>query len=82
MNRTPTYTLDELLAQMTPETFHDLVDFGPDVGGEVTPLVFDLPPSHDAPAAAELDNPRRAGGEGAGNDPSGPQHPSDKLRAD
>lgn len=31
---TPAYQLDALLAAMTPETFHDYVDFGPPVGGE------------------------------------------------
>jgi antitoxin MazE len=28
-------TLDELLAKMDPATFHDEIDFGPPVGGEV-----------------------------------------------
>ncbi len=28
------YDLDKLLDQMTPETFHEEVDFGPAVGGE------------------------------------------------
>ncbi len=32
--RTPTYDLDRLLDQMTPESFHDDEDFGPPVGGE------------------------------------------------
>jgi antitoxin MazE len=32
--RAPTYTLDELLAGMTPETFPDEEDFGPAVGKE------------------------------------------------
>ncbi len=32
--RAPTYDLDELLDQMTPESFHDDVDFGAPVGGE------------------------------------------------
>ena len=32
--RTPTYDLDVLLDQMSPETFHDDVDFGAPVGGE------------------------------------------------
>lgn len=31
----PVYTLDELLAGMKPETFHEIVDFGPPVGNEV-----------------------------------------------
>jgi len=31
----PVYTLDALLAGMKPETFHDMVDFGPPVGNEV-----------------------------------------------
>jgi antitoxin MazE len=31
----PVYELDDLLAQMTPETFHDDTDFGAPVGGEV-----------------------------------------------
>lgn len=30
----PVYTLDELLAGMKPETFHDIVDFGSPVGNE------------------------------------------------
>lgn len=29
------YDLDELLAQMRPETFHDEVDWGPPVGKEI-----------------------------------------------
>jgi antitoxin MazE len=33
--RTPAYRLDDLLAEMTPETFPDAVDFGPVVGREV-----------------------------------------------
>jgi antitoxin MazE len=33
--RAPNYTLDELLALMTPETFPEDVDFGPPVGREV-----------------------------------------------
>lgn len=33
--RTPTYSLDELLAQMTPETFPDDIDFGPRAGREI-----------------------------------------------
>lgn len=32
---TPVYDLDQLLDQMTPETFHQEVDFGPPVGQEV-----------------------------------------------
>jgi antitoxin MazE len=32
---TPVYDLDKLLDQMTPETFHEEVDFGPPVGQEV-----------------------------------------------
>jgi antitoxin MazE len=31
----PVYKLDELLAGMKPETFHEIVDFGPPVGNEV-----------------------------------------------
>ena len=31
----PAYTLDELLAGMKPETFHEIVDFGPPVGNEM-----------------------------------------------
>ena len=30
----PVYTLDDLLAGMKPETFHEIVDFGPPVGNE------------------------------------------------
>ena len=30
----PTYNLDRLLDQMTPETFHEDEDFGPPVGRE------------------------------------------------
>ncbi len=30
----PVYDLDQLLDQMTPETFHDQEDFGPPVGQE------------------------------------------------
>jgi antitoxin MazE len=30
----PAYSLDRLLAAMTPETFHDEVDFGAPVGDE------------------------------------------------
>lgn len=33
--RTPVYTIDELLEGMTPDTFHDEIDFGPPQGGEV-----------------------------------------------
>ncbi len=33
--RAPTYTLDDLLARMTPETFPDDEDLGPAVGEEV-----------------------------------------------
>ena len=33
--RTPVYDLDDLLAQMTPESFPDEVAFGPPVGDEV-----------------------------------------------
>lgn len=33
--RSPTYTLDELLAEMTPDNVPDLVDFGPPVGREI-----------------------------------------------
>lgn len=31
----PAYSLDELLAGMKPETFHDIVDFGSSVGNEM-----------------------------------------------
>ena len=31
----PVYDLDDMLAQMTPDTFHDDVDFGQLVGNEV-----------------------------------------------
>lgn len=30
----PSYDLDQLLAGMTPDTFPEVVDFGPEVGGE------------------------------------------------
>lgn len=30
----PSFDLDQLLACMTPDTFPDVVDFGPEVGGE------------------------------------------------
>lgn len=33
--KTPVYDLDELIDQMTPETFHDEIDFGPAIGQEV-----------------------------------------------
>ncbi|HWK43685.1 MAG TPA: AbrB/MazE/SpoVT family DNA-binding domain-containing protein [Stellaceae bacterium] len=33
--RGPVYDLDRLLDQMTPETFHEDVDFGPPAGQEV-----------------------------------------------
>jgi len=29
------YDLDDLIGQMTPETFHDEIDFGPPMGQEV-----------------------------------------------
>ena len=32
---TPVYNLDELLAQMTPDTFPEEIDWGPPVGKEV-----------------------------------------------
>ena len=32
---TPIYDLDRLLDEMTPETFHEEVDFGPPAGGEI-----------------------------------------------
>jgi antitoxin MazE len=32
---TPVYSLDELLDQMTPETFPEEIDFGPPAGQEV-----------------------------------------------
>jgi antitoxin MazE len=32
--RQPTYDLDQLLDQMSPDTFHDDVDVGPPVGRE------------------------------------------------
>jgi antitoxin MazE len=31
----PIFELDTMLAQMTPDTFHDDVDFGQPVGGEI-----------------------------------------------
>jgi antitoxin MazE len=31
----PVFDLDRLLDRMTPETFHEDIDFGPSVGGEV-----------------------------------------------
>jgi antitoxin MazE len=31
----PVYKLDDLLAGMTPETFPEIVDFGPAVGNEI-----------------------------------------------
>jgi hypothetical protein len=34
LKKMPIYELDELLAQMTPDTFHDEVDFGTPVGKE------------------------------------------------
>ena len=33
--RDPSYTLDDLLDGMTPETFHEEVDFGPPMGKEI-----------------------------------------------
>ncbi len=30
----PVYDLDDLLARLTPETFHEDIDFGPPVGNE------------------------------------------------
>ena len=33
--RSPVYNLNELLDRMTPDTFHDDVDFGPPVGREI-----------------------------------------------
>jgi len=33
--RAPSYTLDELLAEMSPETFPEDVDFGPPLGREI-----------------------------------------------
>jgi len=33
--RAPVYDLDDLLDRMTPDTFHDDVDFGPPEGSEV-----------------------------------------------
>ena len=33
--KAPVYTLDELLDQMSPDTFPDEVDFGPPVGKEI-----------------------------------------------
>jgi antitoxin MazE len=33
--RAPVYDLDDLLDRMTPDTFHDDVDFGPPEGNEV-----------------------------------------------
>jgi antitoxin MazE len=32
--RSPVYDLDQLLDQMTPDSFHEDVDFGPPVGRE------------------------------------------------
>ena len=32
--RAPTYDLDQLLEQMSVETFHDEIDFGPPLGRE------------------------------------------------
>jgi len=32
--RAPTYDLSAMIARMTPDTFHDEVDFGKPVGGE------------------------------------------------
>jgi len=32
--RAPVYSLDRMLDQMTPETFHEEIDFGPPVGRE------------------------------------------------
>jgi antitoxin MazE len=31
----PSYDLDDMLSNMTPDTFHDDVDFGASIGGEV-----------------------------------------------
>jgi antitoxin MazE len=31
----PKYTLEELVAKITPENRHELIDFGPPVGNEV-----------------------------------------------
>ena len=31
----PKYTLEELVARITPENRHELIDFGPPVGNEV-----------------------------------------------
>jgi antitoxin MazE len=31
----PSYDLDDMLSNMTPDTFHDDVDFGATIGGEV-----------------------------------------------
>lgn len=33
--RTPVYDLEDLLARMTPDTFHEDIDFGPPIGHEV-----------------------------------------------
>ena len=33
--RKPVYKLEELLAEMDPDTFPDLVDYGPPVGKEI-----------------------------------------------
>jgi antitoxin MazE len=33
--KAPVYSLDELVAKMTPETFPDDIDFGPPAGQEV-----------------------------------------------
>ena len=33
--KAPVYNLDQLLDQMTPESFHEEIDFGPPIGKEV-----------------------------------------------
>ena len=38
------YDLDQLLDQMTPETFPDVVDFGPAVGEEVALACVEFAP--------------------------------------
>jgi antitoxin MazE len=35
MDKKPKYTLDELIAQITPENRHEEFDWGPDVGKEI-----------------------------------------------
>jgi antitoxin MazE len=37
-------TLKELVAQITPENCHGEIQWGPDVGKEIAPTRFSLPP--------------------------------------